>query len=282
MNQETLHKTLKRRAKTFISKKVILFDLDGTLTKSKSVPDKEMTSLFCRLLEKKFVAIIGGGSYPQFKNQFLKYLKCPDVLLKKLLILPLSGGSFYTYASHAPKKWHLEYEHTLTEKEKEKVTGAFPKAFHEINYSTPSKIYGKTIEDRGSQITFSPLGQKAPLAKKEEWRAKSDIRPKLKVVLEKDLPEFEVRLGGLTSIDITKKGIDKAYGVNQVATFLSVSKKDMLYVGDALYKGGNDYVVKKTKIDTLQIKDEEETKQLIQFLLKTMLKLKYEIKKIGK
>ena len=207
---------------------------------------------------------MGGGNYSQFKNQFLKHLTCSGEQLKKLLILPVSGGSLYTYQTG---QWHLDYSHTLTAKEKKMVAGAFQKAFRDVGYIAPSKVYGEIIEDRESQITFSALGQKAPLEDKKEWNTKNDIRPKLKAVLESYLPKFEVRMGGLTSIDITKKGIDKAYGVEQVAKFLSVSKKDVVYIGDALYKGGNDYAVRKTKIDTVQIKDEEETKQLIHFLL---------------
>lgn len=254
----------REQAAKLVSKKVIMFDLDGTLTKSKAVLDEEMAALLCRLLEKKFVAVMGGGNYPQFKDQFLKYLKCSEAQLQKLLILPVSGGSLYQYKN---KEWHREYSHTLTAEEKKKIFGAFEKAYHDINYVAPQNTYGEVIEDRESQITFSALGQKAPLEEKRSWNEKSDIRLKLKAVLEKYLPEFEVRLGGLTSVDITKKGIDKAYGVEQVAKLLAVSKKDIVYVGDALYKGGNDYAVKRAKVDTLQVKDEKETKQFIHFLL---------------
>ena len=263
MNSKKETKWREQAAKLF-SKKVIMFDLDGTLTKSKAALDEEMALLLCQLLGKKFVAVMGGGNYPQFKNQFLKYLKCAETELKKLFILPVSGGSLYKYQDG---QWSLEYSHTLTAKEKERVVGAFQKAFCDIRYIAPPKVYGKVIEDRESQITFSALGQKAPLKDKREWNTKNDIRPKLKAALEKYLPEFEVRFGGLTSIDITKKGIDKAYGVEQVAKFLSISKKDVVYIGDALYKGGNDYAVKRANIDTMQVKDEKETKQLIHFLL---------------
>ncbi len=247
------------------SKKVIMFDLDGTLTKSKSILDQEMASLLCRLLEEKIVAVMGGGNYPQFKNQFLKYLSCSAEQLKNLYILPVSGGSLYVYKA---SRWHLAYSNVLTSREKKEVLGAFKKAFHDIVYISPQKIYGEVLEDRESQITFSALGQKAPLEQKKEWNESFDVRPKLQKVLKKYLPDFEVRLGGLTSIDITKKGIDKAYGVKQIAKLLSIPKKDIVYIGDALYKGGNDYAVKRAKVDTLQIKDEEETKKIILSLLK--------------
>lgn len=141
------------------------------------------------------------------------------------------------------------------------------KFFRDIGYAHPKKLYGEVIEDRASQITFSALGQKAPLEKKKEWNAKNDIRRKMQRALEKYLPDSEVRRGGLTSVDITKKGIDKAYGVAQIIKLLSISKKEVVYVGDALDRGGNDYAVKRARIDTVQVTGPEETKKFIRCLL---------------
>jgi len=245
-------------------KKLLVFDLDGTLTASKHNLDEEMSFLLCKLLGKIPVVVIGGGNYPQFKKQFLGYLKCPKDKLKNLFILPTSGGRMYAYTKG---RWCLLYENTLTIKEKEKITNSFRKAFQDAKYIEPKKTYGKVLEDRESQITFSALGQKAPLSAKEKWNQEQDARPKLKKALKKYLPEFEVRLGGLTSIDVTKKGIDKAYGVRQIQKLLSIPIKEMAYVGDALYKGGNDFAVVKTGINTVQIVDAEETKYLIKKLL---------------
>jgi HAD superfamily hydrolase (TIGR01484 family) len=246
------------------TKKIIIFDLDGTLTKSKTVLDKEMASLLCRLLKKRIVAVLGGGNYTQFKNQFLDSLKCAKVQFKNLFILPVSGGSLYGFQNG---KWRMIYKHTLTAKEKTKVQAAFRKAFRDINYIPPKKIYGGVIENRGSQITFSALGQKAPLNKKKEWNTKTDIRPQLRTALKKYLPNFEIRLGGLTSIDVTKKGINKAYGITEIMKLLSVSRKDVVYIGDALYEGGNDYIVKRAKIATVMVKNQEETKDFIRCFL---------------
>lgn len=247
------------------AKKIVMFDLDGTLTESKTNLDQEMGALFCKLLEKKIVAVIGGGSYPQFQKQFLAYLQCSGGQLKNLLILPTSGGRMYKYGAG---KWQLVYKNTLTIREKRQVSNALKKALRDINYITPKKTYGKIIEDRESQITFSALGQKAPLEKKEKWNKKQDIRFKLKNALEKYLPAFEVRLGGLTSIDITKKGIDKAHGVKEIAKLLSASIKEMVYTGDALFKGGNDSAVIPTGIDTVRVSGPTDVKYLISQFLK--------------
>ncbi|MBI5306546.1 HAD-IIB family hydrolase [Candidatus Wolfebacteria bacterium] len=251
-------------------KKIIIFDLDGTLTKSKANLDREMSVFLCKLLKKIKVAIIGGGNYIQFKKQLLapfnnylnNNLKKNEIapVLNNLFILPTSGAAFYEYQKNT---WRQIYKNVLTPQEKKKILAAFKKSFQAVNYRQPQKIYGKVIEDRGMQITFSSLGQKAPLAKKIEWNARCNgIRVKLCLFLQKNLPEFEARLGGLTSIDITKKGIDKAYGISQILKQLSLNKKEAVYVGDALYKGGNDYAVKKTGIDTISVKNEKEIKNL--------------------
>lgn len=252
------------RAALLSSKKIIAFDLDGTLTKSKTVLDEEMAALLCRLMEKKTVAILGGGGFSQFKNQFLKHLTCAKEQFKNLFILPVSGGSLYLYKSG---QWRLEYSNTLSAEEKEKITHAFESAYRDINYISPQRTYGEVLEDRESQITFSALGQQAPLDEKKKWNKKSDYRPELKAALEKYLPDFEVRFGGRTSLDVTKKGINKAYGIGQVMDMRSAVHDDVVYVGDQLHKGGNDYVVKSTGVETLEVKDAEETKLFIGALL---------------
>lgn len=253
-----------KMAKKLSAKQAIIFDLDGTLTTSKSTLDLEMAFLLCRLLEKRPVLVIGGGNLPQFKNQFLTKLVCQKEKLSNLFIAPTSGASMYKNQNGG---WQEIYRHLLVPSEKKKILSAFKHAFRDIHYNMPKKTYGAIIEDRGSQITFSALGQKAPLLAKEEWHKKADMRPFLKKSLEKYLPEFEVRLGGLTSIDVTKKGIDKAYGVRQFADTLKTPLKSMVYVGDALYMGGNDAVVKKTGIPTIQVDGLEDTKFLVRILI---------------
>ena len=77
-------------------------------------------------------------------------------------------------------------------------------------------------------------------------------RREIKAVLEKKIPEFEIRMGGMTSIDITRKGIDKAYAIQKIKSIMGVLDEDIIFVGDALYKGGNDSSVKKTEVDFIQ------------------------------
>ena len=152
---------------------------------------------------------------------------------------------------------------------RQQIYQTFNKVFQKLNYKKPLKTYGKIFDDRQSQITFSALGQLAPLAKKQLWNKKNNkLRKQIAKELKKYLPDYVISLGGLTSIDITKGGIDKAYGIYQIMKFWNIRKEDLVFIGDALFKGGNDYLVKKTGIKTIQVKNYLQTEKLIRDFLK--------------
>ena len=255
---------IKNKANQAKSKKLIIFDLDGTLAESKLTIDNEMSLLLSDLLEQKLVAVIGGGAYAHFEKQFLSNLHLDKKCLKNLFLFPTSGARFYQYKNGT---WVQIYEYKLLPQEQEKIITAFEDAFKKISYTQPAKTWGKIFENRGTQITFSALGQEAPIEKKTEWNKTSDRRKELLAVLEKSLPEFEARAGGLTSIDVTKQGIDKAFGIQKIINTLKVTKNDMIFVGDALYEGGNDYPVKTTGVETVKVSGPEDTKLFIKTLL---------------
>lgn len=252
-------------------KKLIVFDLDGTLAESKTPMDKVMADLVKQLLEKYKVAVIGGGKYELFKWQFVSHLKASPQLLANLFLFPTSGNAFYRYKSG----WKKVYSHNLSALEKKQIRAAFEQVYKEINYRHPNKIYGEILEDRISQMSFSPLGQdiatvlgRRGVKMKEQWRKKYDhVRMDIAKRLRKYLPNLEVRVGGITTIDITMKGIDKAYGVRQMEKHLKIKVKDMFFVGDAIYPGGNDYSVLKTKIDYMKIESPKDTQTVIKALL---------------
>ena len=143
---------------------------------------------------------------------------------------------FFRYAGD----WKKIYSEDFTASEKEKIVSSLKKAVEEAGFKA-EKVWGEVIEDRGSQITFSALGQQAPLEEKSKWDPDFAKRKKIKAILDTLIPEFSVRMGGATSIDVTKPGIDKAYGVGKLRDVLGISLKEMIFVGDALFPGGNDY-----------------------------------------
>ena len=242
-------------------KKLIVFDLDGTLAESKSSIDTEMATLLDHLLKIVKVSVISGGDWLQFEKQVLDHL-AHDERLKNLSLLPTCGTKFYKYDS----KWELLYSEDFTDAEKQKIIGSLKKAMESSDCKV-EKVWGDVIEDRGSQITFSALGQQAPLEEKKKWDPDFAKRKKIKVLLDKLIPEFSVRLGGATSIDVTKHGIDKAYGIRKLRDVLGIPIPEMIFIGDAVFPGGNDYPAKEAGALSIEVKDPHETKRVIEAII---------------
>lgn len=238
-------------------KKLVIFDLDGTLAKSKSPIDEKMGTLLAELLNVTSVAIISGGDWPQFEKQVLDHLPS-KTNLQRLSILPTCGTKFYQYKT----SWKKLYEENFTDAERTKIKDALQKAIKNANIDI-EKTWGEQIEDRGTQITFSALGQKAPLEEKKGWDPDFAKRKKITAPLKETLKDFSIGLGGTTSIDITKIGIDKAYGIGKLKEILKIDIPEMLFIGDALFEGGNDYPARRTGVECIQVEDAEETKEII-------------------
>ena len=242
-------------------KKLVVFDLDGTLAPSKSSLDAEMASLLHDLLSVSKVAVISGGAWLQFERQVLSHLP-QDERLAKLSILPTCGTQFFQYSG----QWKRLYAEDFTADEKEKIVGSLNKAVGTAGFPV-EKTWGETIEDRGSQITYSALGQQAPLEEKIKWDPDFAKRKRIKVVLDTLIPKYSVRLGGATSIDVTKPGIDKAYGIKKLRDILGISLKEMIYVGDALFVGGNDYPAEQAGVISIPVRGPNETKRVIEAII---------------
>ncbi len=129
------------------------------------------------------------------------------------------------------------------------------------------RMWGDVIEDRGSQITFSALGQKAPIEEKKKWDPDFSKRRKMQAILGQLIPEFSVRLGGTTSVDVTKPGIDKAYGIRKLRDILGLPIAEMIFVGDALFPGGNDYPAKEAGALSIRVRDPNESKRVIEAVI---------------
>jgi phosphomannomutase len=242
-------------------KKLIVYDLDGTLAESKSPLDVRMAALLHDLLGIAKVAVISGGDWPQFEKQLLSNL-AHDERLGNLSLLPTCGTKFFRYAGD----WKKLYSEDLTADEREKIVGSFKKAVAEAGFQV-QKVWGEVIEDRGSQITFSALGQQAPLEEKSRWDPDFAKRTKIKAILDTLIPEFSIRLGGATSIDVTKPGIDKGYGVRKLRDLLGISLEEMLFIGDALFPGGNDYPAKEAGVDSIAVRGPSETKPVTEAVI---------------
>jgi HAD superfamily hydrolase (TIGR01484 family) len=249
-----------------MSKKLIAFDLDDTLAVTKSPISDKMGDLLVKLLEKYEVCIISGGKYEQFKVQVIDRLEANHLQLRKLHIMPTCGTRYYRY-DEIEEEWQKQYSEDLDEKTKKNIISVLEKEAKELGMWR-EETWGDIIEDRGSQITYSALGQQAPAEEKYKWAEKFANEKKiLRERVAENLPELEVRLGGSTSVDITKIGIDKAYGMQKLIDELDVSKEEILFIGDKLEEGGNDYPVKAMGIDCIAVDKWEECALVVEALI---------------
>jgi phosphomannomutase len=225
-----------------------------------------MAGILTQLLEKYDVCIISGGKYEQFEQQVVQRLDAQKHLLNKLHLMPTCGTRYYRYDELADE-WALQYAEDLSQEEKTHIIEVVERVAREVGL-WEEKPYGEIIEDRGSQITYSALGQQAPAELKYQWRDDhADDKQELRAKIAELLPDLEVRLGGSTSVDITRIGIDKAYGIQKLIEALDVDKEEILFVGDKLEEGGNDYPVKAMGIDSIAVEKWEDTAYVLEGIL---------------
>jgi phosphomannomutase len=248
-------------------KKLIAFDLDGTLAPSKSHFEPRMVKLFNKLLETFQVCVISGGKYQLFQEQFLMQITNDPQLLSNLHLLPTTGTRYYRFING---EWAQQYAEDFTTEQKEKIISALTKGW-ELAGEKIEKTYGPTIEDRDSQITLSPLGQEVVamlgdegVTLKESWDPDMKKRMKVREIVAAELPDFSVTVAGLTSIDVTIPGVDKAYGMQKLMDILGIDKSDILFMGDKIMPGGNDYPVEKMGVDCISVRNWEDTAYAIE------------------
>jgi phosphomannomutase len=250
-------------------KKVLAFDLDDTLSITKSPISDEMVATLSKILEKFEVCVISGGRFEQFKFQITDRLQVSPKLLTRLHLMPTCGTQYYRF-NEIKNEWQQQYSEDLSEDEKRQIREVLEVSAKQLGLwkSDPA---GEILEDRGSQVTFSALGQQATPEDKYAWDPDGSKKLAIRDLAAPLLPELEVRAGGTTSIDVTRKGIDKAYGMRKLMEALDIKKEDILFFGDKLQPGGNDYPVKAFGIDSVEVTRWEDTVQRLEEILLKLL-----------
>ena len=240
------------------------FDLDDTLAPSKApLPDPVRDALL-RLLDVSEVCVISGGQVEQFRTQLVARLgSLPDRLAARLHLMPTCGTQYWRLTSDGLTCVYAEH---LTDGEKQAAMAAVEEEAKRLGLWA-AETWGPALEDRGSQITFSALGQQAPLDAKKAWDPTGEKKNRLRSAVQARVPELEVRSGGSTSVDITRQGIDKAYGMRRLAELTGIPFDETVFVGDRLDPDGNDYPVKALGVPTIAVEGWEDTVQVIDTLI---------------
>jgi len=235
----------------------IAFDLDDTLAPSKSKVPDELAHLLMEMASRMPVCVISGGRFEQFDTQLLGSLSGTPEEFANLHLMPTCGTKYFTYQAG---RWQMVYAEDLTADEVSRSIAALETGAKALGLWEPDgAVWGERIENRGSQVTFSALGQEAPVAPKHAWDPDGKKREALRARVANELPDLEVRAGGSTSIDITRRGIDKAYGIREFATIIGVDFPNILFVGDRLEPGGNDFPVIALGVQTRAVTGPDET-----------------------
>jgi phosphomannomutase len=210
---------------------VMAFDLDDTLTVSKSKIEPRMARLLDQLLAQLDVCIISGGQFEQFDSQVLRFLTDDPASLRRLHIMPTCGTRYYAWSGN----WIMQYSEDLTDSDKASVIEVLTAGARQLGLWEASP-WGDIIEDRGSQITYSALGQQAPVESKYEWDRDGLKKQRLRDYAAARLPGLEVRVGGSTSVDV-------------------------------LFEGGNDYPVKALGVPCIEVTRWEDTADFLESYL---------------
>jgi HAD superfamily hydrolase (TIGR01484 family) len=228
--------------------KVLAFDLDGTLAESKQAIPKKIANELNRLLDSYTVAIITGGTLQQVQKQVVQFLDNPT----GLEVFSCSGSTYHIYGVNGVEEI---YEHKIKDADRWEIQSQIETAARKLGH-WQEVTHGNAFEYRGSQLTWSAMGQLAAVEVKAGFDPDGSKRKA--IISELNLVGFDVRLGGSTSIDVTLAGYDKAYAI-EVLGKSGFKLDDIIYFGDQFGPGGNDLPVRRTGVLCYQVKNWGET-----------------------
>lgn len=233
------------------SKKMILMDVDDTVCEPTQQISPRLAQQIQRIMEKGYqVAFISGTTAQDLQAMISSQLNGEHHLLG-------TTGTTYIHVKNGTKK--QVYHYPLTIEEKKEIISALERltAHFHLNPLTSKE---DQLQDRESQITLSALGRNAPLAAKKAFDPEGKQRQEWLLWLQSLLPahKYDIRIGGTTSLDITRKGLDKGWGIAEFARHQGMPLGEILFIGDKLYPGGNDYPAAKI-VDCIAVNNPEET-----------------------
>ena len=248
-------------------KKVLAFDIDQTLNIAKTPITDDIADLLTKCLDHFEICPISGQKFDQFLIQIVDRLThATKKQLSHLHLFVAQGTQYYRFVDGS---WQQIYNYPLTNEQVTKISDTIEQAAKELGFWEADKLQpgDEIIENRLSQVTFSALGQKAGTDAKYAWDPDCKKRQKIVKRCQELSPEFEYEIGGTTSINAITPGMNKVFGMTHLLEELKVDKKDILYFGDMTQPGGNDYPVVQMGIDTITVRNHEDTAYALRGIL---------------
>jgi phosphomannomutase len=242
--------------------RVVICDLDGTLADSKVPGEPAMLRVIERLLDDMDVGIISGGRRRLIDYQVVSRLELTPERRTRLHLLPASGTRYLRWRGD---DWQTLVDEPLSADAVTRAESVLAEVSQELGFWEQDPA-GAVMDDRGGQLTYSVLGQEAASEAKKAWDPDGSRKDRIIELAQPRLPDLLVSAGKSTSIDVTRLGYDKGFGVAAVLTELDVQPQQALFIGDRLDAGGNDRPVLRTGVPCVQVEDWRETLRCLERL----------------
>jgi HAD superfamily hydrolase (TIGR01484 family) len=237
--------------------KHLFFDVDNTITRSKSPITPEHETIFLDVAKTHDMIVVSGSKQQDIWGRFTD----------------ASAGSYYTLAQNGNYAFDKErnelWKRLLTDTQKQAIFAFIEKV--RAHTHPPVSDENDLLEDRGCQVAYSFIGHHEKIEIKEKFDPTFEVRKKVLADLAADVQKLsdeyniEISIGGTTNLDIYEKGKNKGFNTKALCEMKGWKIEDCLYFGDALFPGGNDYTVVGI-LPTQHVKDYKETYELLKTL----------------
>jgi hypothetical protein len=237
--------------------KHFFFDLDKTLAKSRSPMDPANQEIFERLCARVDVVVVSGGSLAQIKEQVTSRFD------GKYFLLPQSGNQAIDLSG-------IELWNDLLSEEQVLVINNFV-ALLRKHFNLTVRDESDIVENRGAQISYSVIGFHEDIEKKYAFDPDDRKRQAALAAFPAEVAALrsigvDVTPAGTTVFNFIPLGKHKGFNIERLLQREHWNKEDCVYVGDALFPGGNDETVIGV-IPTHAVKNPEETFSFISNML---------------
>lgn len=236
------------------NKKLIAFDLDGTLTQHKTPLDLKNRSVLERLSKKYKLLMVGAGQCMRIFNQ----LDFPIDIIGNY-------GMQYSVYNKEKHTQDMVFDAVIP-CDKDSIEKRITMLREKFGFT---EYYGENTEFHSSGcVTFPCLGTKAPRDKKLAFDPDRQKRRHIYSEVIETFPEFNVFVGGSSSFDMAPKPYNKYYALDKYCKDNGLSHGNVVYAGDDYGEGGNDEAVYVSDFDFIKVDDYTKLEEYLKEFLK--------------